>query len=236
MSVPNFPQDITKINWEEAMSMIVASIAMEELALSHILNAEGEKLQYVLGTLHKERKCCVSTEQILKVNESVERVLEKIETNQLLLKGKLDLAVKAHQQQAKKVCIYHGSSDYCWNKGCALPWVPDENVKKCIPCCPSTKIILSSKCPVLVNYSFTLAFISGERNITIQPQKYIKNQNKVLATEEIHLCCRESITQLQGCFVLPSLECHCNECELEFVLSAPCRVFVKQATLTLTNL
>ena len=36
---------------DEALTMIVASIAMEELALSHILNAEGEKLQYVLGTL-----------------------------------------------------------------------------------------------------------------------------------------------------------------------------------------
>ena len=35
---------------EEALTMIIASIAMEELALSHILNAEGEKLQYVLGT------------------------------------------------------------------------------------------------------------------------------------------------------------------------------------------
>ena len=32
---------------EEALTMIIASIAMEELALSHILNAEGEKLQYM---------------------------------------------------------------------------------------------------------------------------------------------------------------------------------------------
>ena len=28
---------------------IISSIAAEELSLSHILNAEGEKLQYVLG-------------------------------------------------------------------------------------------------------------------------------------------------------------------------------------------
>lgn len=34
---------------EEALTMIIASIAMEELALSHILNAEGEKLQFISG-------------------------------------------------------------------------------------------------------------------------------------------------------------------------------------------
>ena len=37
-----------------AVNQILSSIAMEGLALSHILNAEGEKLQYVLGTLHNE--------------------------------------------------------------------------------------------------------------------------------------------------------------------------------------
>ena len=36
---------------EDAVNQILSSIAMEELGLSHILNAEGEKLQYILGTL-----------------------------------------------------------------------------------------------------------------------------------------------------------------------------------------
>ena len=33
------------------VNQILSSIAMEELGMSHILNAEGEKLQYILGTL-----------------------------------------------------------------------------------------------------------------------------------------------------------------------------------------
>ncbi|MDR2939643.1 MAG: hypothetical protein LBV08_04905 [Clostridiales bacterium] len=35
---------------EEAINRIVSSIAMEELALSHILNADGNKAQYKSGT------------------------------------------------------------------------------------------------------------------------------------------------------------------------------------------
>lgn len=46
MSMPSFPPNGADMTQEEALTMIIASIAMEELALSHILNAEGEKLQY----------------------------------------------------------------------------------------------------------------------------------------------------------------------------------------------
>ena len=47
MSMPSFPPNGADMTREEALTMIIASIAMEELALSHILNAEGEKLQYI---------------------------------------------------------------------------------------------------------------------------------------------------------------------------------------------
>ena len=47
MSMPSFPPNGADMTQEEALTMIIASIAMEELALSHILNAEGEKLQYI---------------------------------------------------------------------------------------------------------------------------------------------------------------------------------------------
>jgi hypothetical protein len=53
LSLPSFP-DIPEITIENAVGLILLSIAMEELGLSHILNAEGEKLQYVLGTLDRK--------------------------------------------------------------------------------------------------------------------------------------------------------------------------------------
>ena len=72
MSMPSFPPNGADMTREEALTMIIASIAMEELALSHILNAEGEKLQYILGTL-PGTKPCAGPQEVLAVNKSVDR-------------------------------------------------------------------------------------------------------------------------------------------------------------------
>lgn len=50
MSMPTIPDINTNIKRSDAVNLIIASIAAEEFALAHILNAEGEKIQYVLGT------------------------------------------------------------------------------------------------------------------------------------------------------------------------------------------
>ena len=57
MSLPSFPVVNPPIEREDAVNQILSSIAMEELGLSHILNAEGEKLQYILGTLPQSATC-----------------------------------------------------------------------------------------------------------------------------------------------------------------------------------
>ncbi|MDQ0417802.1 hypothetical protein J2Z48_001986 [Croceifilum oryzae] len=49
-NIPNISPNIS-ITREDAVNLLLSSIALEELGLSHIINAEGEKLQYVLGTL-----------------------------------------------------------------------------------------------------------------------------------------------------------------------------------------
>lgn len=80
---------------DEALTMIIASIAMEELSLSHIINAEGEKLQYILGTLPGGPKICVNSQEVLAVNKSVKDLLDTVMQNQMLLKGKLAMALEA---------------------------------------------------------------------------------------------------------------------------------------------
>ena len=88
MSMPSFPPNGADMTQEEALTMIIASIAMEELALSHILNAEGEKLQYILGTLPGTSPCACPHD-VLAVNKSVTALVEAVTQNQMLLKNKL---------------------------------------------------------------------------------------------------------------------------------------------------
>jgi|InofroStandDraft_1065614.scaffolds.fasta_scaffold14875_3 hypothetical protein len=93
MSMPSFPPNGADLTREEALNMIIASIAMEELALSHILNAEGEKLQYILGTL-PGTKPCAYPQDVLAVNKSVTALVEAVTQNQMLLKNKLSQALE----------------------------------------------------------------------------------------------------------------------------------------------
>lgn len=95
MSMPSFPPCGADMTKDEALTMIIASIAMEELALSHILNAEGEKLQYILGTLPGGQKICASPQEVLAVNKSVTQLLDTVMQSQMLLKGKLEKALEA---------------------------------------------------------------------------------------------------------------------------------------------
>ena len=95
MSMPSFPPCGADMTKDEALTMIIASIAMEELALSHIVNAEGEKIQYFLGTLPGGPKICASSQEILAVNKSVTELLDTVMQSQMLLKGKLEKALEA---------------------------------------------------------------------------------------------------------------------------------------------
>ena len=70
MSQPTFPQIDPSLTREESLNEIISSIAAEELSLSHLLNAEGEKLQYILGTLPGLDETA-TIEEVLRVNRSV---------------------------------------------------------------------------------------------------------------------------------------------------------------------
>ena len=96
MSMPEFSV-IPELNLEDSITQIISSIAMEELALSHILNAEGEKLQYVLGTLESGSLATPPTlKELLEVNESVREMLSSVSMNQMFLMGKLSSAMSAY--------------------------------------------------------------------------------------------------------------------------------------------
>ena len=94
MSLPTFPQINPPLSREGSLNEIISSIAAEELSLSHILNAEGEKLQYVLGTLPGLEEAA-AFDEVMKVNRSVQDTLSDAMEQQALLTAKLSAAMKA---------------------------------------------------------------------------------------------------------------------------------------------
>ena len=95
MSLPDFPNIDPPIERGDAINMILSSIAMEELGLSHILNAEGEKLQFILGTIPGLTGGSPTIEEVLNANESVHDVLDSAVQNHLLLNAKMFSALSA---------------------------------------------------------------------------------------------------------------------------------------------
>lgn len=90
MSQPSLPAISPPITREDALNMILLSIAMEELGLSHIINSEGEKLQFILGTLPGLSGGPSSIQDVLNVNDSIKQLLDSIAQNQLLLSSKME--------------------------------------------------------------------------------------------------------------------------------------------------
>lgn len=97
-NLPNITPTIT-LSREDAISLIISSIAMEELGLSHILNAEGEKLQYVLGTLPgKSLPAPPTLSELLAVNNSIRKTLKETTRKDRVLSNKLETALCASKE------------------------------------------------------------------------------------------------------------------------------------------
>ncbi|GBF75959.1 putative collagen-like protein, partial [Paenibacillus sp. 598K] len=80
MSNPNLPNITPTIalSRDDVISLILSSIAMEELGLAHIINAEGEKIQFALGTLAGVSGPAASLDQVLQMNQSVQSMMDTI--------------------------------------------------------------------------------------------------------------------------------------------------------------
>ncbi|WP_045925684.1 BclA C-terminal domain-containing protein [Bacillus siamensis] len=92
MSQPNVP-NITPVvihSRDDTIDLLLSSIAMEELGMAHILDAEGEKIQYALGTIPGLTGPPSSLADILNLNESVRHTLDSLMKQELLLGSKLD--------------------------------------------------------------------------------------------------------------------------------------------------
>lgn len=91
-----------------AVTDIIQSVALEQAALSHILNAEGEKLQCMISS------DCTSPEQILATNDSVRSMVDSVAKLEMILQYKLSLfedCICDHCDSPKKINKSHTKSN-----------------------------------------------------------------------------------------------------------------------------
>lgn len=93
MSKPQFPE-MPDLSRQDAINQVISSIALEELALGHIINAEGEKVQYAIGSIPGLAENATVAE-VSAVNDSVDDLLGSVLENQIILAGKLNQALQA---------------------------------------------------------------------------------------------------------------------------------------------
>lgn len=92
MSFPNIP-DVNpsiEINTDEVINLLLASIAFEELGLAHIINAEAEKIQSVLGTLKGQTPKNPSISDLVQIDKTVGGILQDVIKKEMLLQFKLE--------------------------------------------------------------------------------------------------------------------------------------------------
>jgi len=70
---------------EQAITDLIESVALQEAALAHIMNAEGEKMQSIIAMPD------VTPDQLLELNKSVETMISAITRLEIMLQSKLEL-------------------------------------------------------------------------------------------------------------------------------------------------
>lgn len=76
-NLPNITPTIT-LTRDDAINLLLSSIAIEELGLGHIINAEGEKLQFILGKLPGVTAPPATISDLLNVNQRVQNAIKII--------------------------------------------------------------------------------------------------------------------------------------------------------------
>lgn len=248
MSLPTFPSISPPLTTKDSLNMILTSVAMEELALSHILNAEGEKLQYVLGTLDGCQNKKANNEEILAVNKSIKSMLDSISQNQMILKSKMECAVEALKEcgyckagPAKPDCDFCraagflGCPDQCWKAGQPLKWKHSKR-PKCDSFCLSDdceKIRLEKNKCYSVSFSINLG-PTDCKNLSISVRTCgCDTLDRFVFNAPVYEC--KTFTASAGGIFIEICNCNCPV-DLMLTLLSPDTVKASQASIFVTEL
>jgi hypothetical protein len=97
MGMPEVPDIKPRIDVkkEDVINLLLLSIALEEISLAHIINAEAEKLQEVL-----DKNC--KLDDLLEVNEAVTKALRTVIKKEILLQFKFENVLELIKDKKKR--------------------------------------------------------------------------------------------------------------------------------------
>jgi len=97
-NIPNITPNIS-VTKEQSIHLLLSSIAMNELAFSHLVNAEAEKLQAFVAFAQETDE--VYTKDFIEMNQAVSHFLEDITMGQWLSLKKLDRTITLIHQETE---------------------------------------------------------------------------------------------------------------------------------------
>lgn len=114
MSMPQIPEHKHRPSCRCVTIDLLESIALEEISLSHLLNAEAEKIQAFVGE-ELNFPFCTSMNQVIEFSRISTDFMEKIIMKQWLLLNKLNKVMDIECEHKEKECEHkeHKSCNDC---------------------------------------------------------------------------------------------------------------------------
>ena len=106
MSMPQIPEHKHRPSCSCVRIDLLESIALEEISLSHLLNAEAEKIQAFVGE-ELNFPFCTSAHQVIEFSRISSDFMEKIIMKQWLLLNKLNKVMEIDCEQEEEHCDHH---------------------------------------------------------------------------------------------------------------------------------
>lgn len=99
VSMPEIPEGTNRPNLNETLIDLLESIALEEMALAHLMNAKADEIQAFVGN-NLDFPTNPSNADILRFDVSVTRFMETLMFKELFLLRKLETALTLRAQPA----------------------------------------------------------------------------------------------------------------------------------------
>jgi hypothetical protein len=103
MSMPQIPDGKHRPCFSEVIIDLLESIALEEMALAHLINAEAEKLQAFVGR-DLDFPTCPSNSEIMKFNNGVQKLMDVIVMKEWLLLRKFENVLHCMEHHESPIC------------------------------------------------------------------------------------------------------------------------------------